>query len=37
MDKETLEKLDTLAEHYKETRVQVLRRGVEKLFLELKK
>ena len=37
LDKETLEKLDTLTEHYKETRVQVLRRGIEKLFSELKK
>ncbi len=37
LDKETLEKLDILTEHYKETRVQVLRRGIEKLFSELKK
>ena len=37
LDKETLEKLDVLTEHYKETRVQVLRRGIEKLFSELKK
>lgn len=36
-DKETLEKLDVVAEHYKETRVESLRRGVEKLYSELKK
>lgn len=36
-DKEQLEKLDTIAEHYKETRVESIRRGVEKLYLEIKK
>lgn len=37
LDKETLEKLDICAERYKETRVQTIRRGIEKLFSELKK
>ena len=37
LDKETLAKLDTLTEYYEETRVAVLRRGIEKLFSELKK
>lgn len=37
LDKETLDKLDILTDHYKETRVEVLRRGIEKLFSELKK
>ena len=32
LDAETLGKLDTLAEHYKETRVEVLRRGINELF-----
>lgn len=36
-DEETLEKLDILVEHYKETRVEVIRRGIENLYLELKK
>lgn len=36
-DKETLDKLDYVAEHYKETRVESLRRGVEKLYSDLKK
>lgn len=36
-DKETLEKLDFVSEYYKETRVETLRRGVEKLYSELKK
>lgn len=36
-DNETLEKLDVLANHYKETRVEVIRRGVENLYSELKK
>ncbi len=35
-DKEQLEKLDAVAEHYKETRVESIRRGVEKLYSELK-
>lgn len=34
---EDLKKLDTLTEHYKETRVEVLRRGVNKLYSELDK
>ena len=37
LDAETLEKLDALTEHYKETRAEVLRRGIERLFSELKK
>ena len=36
-DKEQLEKLDTVAEHYKETRAESIRRGVEKLYSEIKK
>lgn len=36
-DKEELEKLDIVAEHYKETRVASLRRGIEKLYSEIKK
>ncbi len=36
-NKEQLEKLDTVAEHYKETRVESIRRGIEKLYLEIKK
>lgn len=36
-DSETLEKLDVLVEHYQETRVEVIRRGVEKLYSELNK
>lgn len=36
-DKEQLEKLDTIAEYYKETRVESIRRGVEKLYSEIKK
>lgn len=37
LDKETLEKLDTCAKTYGETRVQVIRRGIEKIFSEIKK
>ena len=37
LDKETLDKLDVLAEHYQETKAQVLRRGIERLYSELKK
>lgn len=37
LDEKTLDKLDALTEYYKETRAEVLRRGVEKLFSELKK
>lgn len=36
-DKETLDKLDVVANHYQETRVESLRRGVEKLYSEIKK
>lgn len=36
-DEETLEKLDDVAKHYKETRAESLRRGVEKLYSELKR
>lgn len=36
-DKEQLKKLDTVAEYYKETRVESIRRGVEKLYSEIKK
>lgn len=34
-DADALEKLDALTAYYKETRVEVLRRGVEKLYSEL--
>lgn len=37
LDEEMLNKLDVLTAYYKETRVEVLRRGVEKLYSELKK
>ena len=37
LDKETLETLDACAEAPKETRVQVIRRGIEKVFSEIKK
>jgi len=37
LDKELLEKLDACAEVYQESRVQVIRRGIEKLFSELNK
>lgn len=36
-DKEQLKKLDTVAEYYKETRVESIRRGIEKLYSEIKK
>lgn len=36
-DKEALDKLDVVANHYQETRVESLRRGVKKLYLEIKK
>ena len=36
-DKETLEKLDCLSEFYKESRAEILRRGVERLYTETKK
>lgn len=37
LDKQELEKLDTVAKHYKETRVASIRRGIEKLYSELRK
>ena len=37
LDKETLVKLDACAEAYGETRVQAIRRGIEKLYSEIKK
>lgn len=36
-DKETLDKLDVVSDYYSETRVESLRRGVEKLYSEIKK
>ena len=36
-DADALEKLDILTAYYNETRVEVLRRGVEKLYSELPK
>lgn len=36
-DKEGLEKLDIVAKHYNETRVASIRRGIEKLYSEIKK
>lgn len=36
LDKEALRKLDVLADCYNETRVQVIRRGIEKLYAEKK-
>ena len=37
LDKETLDKLDIVSEYYKETRVARIRRGIEKLFSDIKK
>lgn len=37
LDEETLNKLDAVAEKNNETRVQTIRRGIEKLYSELKK
>lgn len=37
LDERTLEKLDQVAEQNSETRVQTIRRGIEKLYSELKK
>ena len=37
LDDETLSKLDKSAEILKETRVQIIRRGIEKVFSEIKK
>ncbi len=36
-DDEELRKLDEVAGHYNETRVESIRRGVEKLYSEIKK
>lgn len=36
-DEKELKKLDTIAEYYKETRVASIRRGVERLYSEIKK
>lgn len=36
-DKEGLKKLDIVAEHYKETRVESIRRGIDKLYSDIKK
>lgn len=35
-DKSELDKLDIVAEHYKETRVESIRRGIDKLYSDLK-
>ena len=37
LDKDMLDKLDALTEHYKETRVEVLRRGINLLYSAIKK
>lgn len=37
LDEQTLEKLDKVAVRNSETRVQTIRRGIEKLYSELKK
>lgn len=37
LDKDSMEKLDACVEAYKETRVQVIRRGIDKVFSEIKK
>lgn len=37
LDNETLYKLDKVSEENSETRVQTIRRGIEKLYSELKK
>lgn len=36
-DKKELEKLDAVAEYFKETRVASIRRGIEKLYSEINK
>ena len=36
-DKNELEKLDAVAEYYNETRVDSIRRGIEKLYSDIKK
>ena len=37
LDKESLRKLDTCAKQMNETRVQIIRRGIENVFSELNK
>lgn len=37
LDEETIQKLDTVASVNSETRVQTIRRGIDKLYSELKK
>ena len=37
LDKDTLERLDAVAQVNQENRVQTIRRGIERLFSELKK
>lgn len=37
LNEETLNKLDILTDYYKETKAEVLRRGIEVLYSELKK
>ena len=37
LDKETLNKLDAVAEHNLETRVQTIRRGIDRLYSDIKK
>lgn len=37
LDKQTLEKLDACASEYGETRVQIIRRGIEDVFSGIKK
>lgn len=36
-DKEELEKLDVVAKHFKETRAASIRRGIDKLYSEIRK
>ena len=37
LDDETLKKLDESAEHFSESRVQTIRRGIEKVYSDIKK
>ncbi len=37
LNQETLEKLDYLTQYYQETKAEVLRKGIEKLYSEIKK
>lgn len=37
LDNETLRKLDECATFHQESRVQIIRRGIEKVFLDIKK